>query len=602
MDIYILDLIHIIIRLNCRYLTILLIYMSSHSTTSKMSGDSGVDNPQTQGRNKIDTLIVLDTLVADNSELTDVSVNISIETSNLFADLSMQERVVSKHNNLDTFGSLYPDRKIKILNPFSAPIGYFDKVRAGEAYVDIFETETLKINEITSDDNKINVYRPDLSFNKSVNTNNGIFNGIYALQDNIQFDVDVSTNNEISVSDVNVNKLQGPIKINGDLSLQNIQNVSDISLTNNLDISLLEIINLGSYSGAKIIIHSDASFEGIQANNFYVNNFTQIGPVNSDLSVNFDLSVNGETNLANLTSSGIIGIHNDASFEHLHIKDLSVNTISTITPDEFLLIKGDVSINNSDNLEIEIEQTVINQLQVGQLNDLVGFTKSAFSMVENRNNKMTDLYYATPAGNFGSLEMEDNSINDIYFTDISLSELSYNDTNNAPTRYSKKLNNVGNRQHTFIIDELSYNDQFTTIDISSKTTYELKIEYGFDQKYSEQNHYDISTKLIVEPCKSDISYFFKGDNALEDSSGSVGPNSDIRNVELLYNTGYCFTFHFQTNIVEDISMLITLRDNVIGSDTHKTNTSGNTISRILDINCGGPDGINNDFDDIYNNY
>ena len=39
--------------------------MSSHSTTSQMSGDSGVDNPQTQGRNKIDTLVVLDTLVAE---------------------------------------------------------------------------------------------------------------------------------------------------------------------------------------------------------------------------------------------------------------------------------------------------------------------------------------------------------------------------------------------------------------------------------------------------------------------------------------------------------------------------------------------------------
>ena len=49
-------------------------------------------------------------------------------------------------------------------------------------------------------------------------------------------------------------------------------------------------------------------------------------------------------------------------------------------------------------------------------------------------------------------------------------------------------------------------------------------------------------------------------------------------------------------------MLITLRDNEIGSDSHKTNTSGNTISRIIDINCGGPDGINNDFDVIYNSY
>jgi hypothetical protein len=126
------------------------------------------------------------------------------------------------------------------------------------------------------------------------------------------------------------------------------------------------------------------------------------------------------------------------------------------------------------------------------------------------------------------------------------------------------------------------------------------MEYDFDQKYSEQNYYDIITKLIVEPCKSDISYFFEGGNALEDSSGSVGPNSDNRNVELHYNTGKCFTFYFQTNIVQDISMLITLRDHVNGSDHYKTNTSGNNISRIIDISCGGPDGINNDFDAIYN--
>ena len=575
--------------------------MSSHSTTRKMSRDSSVDNRQTQGRNNIDTLVVLDTLVAEKCEPGDISINISIKTSNLFADLSMQERVVSKHNNLDTFGSLYPESKIKILNPFSAPIGYFDKVHAGEAYIDMFKTETLQINEITSDDNKINFYRPDLSFNKSIYTNNGKFNGIYALHDNIQFDVDVSTNNPISVSDVNVNKLQGPIKIHEVLSLQNIQNVSDISLTNNLDISLLDIINVGSYSGTKIIIHSDASFKEIKANDFYVNKFTQIGPVNSDISVNVDLSVNGAIKLANLTSSGIISVHNDASFEHIHVNDVSVNTISSITPDETISIKGDVSINNFKDLEIEIEQTVINQLQVGKLNKLVSFTKSAFSIVENTNDKMTDLYYATPAGNFGSVQMQDNSINDIYFTDISLSELSYND-GDTPTRNSKKLNNVGNKQHTFILDELSYNDQVTTIDISSKTTYELKIEYFFDQKYTSISDYDISTKLIVEPRKSDISYFFKGNDGEEDSSGSVGPNSDNRNVELHYNTGKCFTFYFQTNIVQDISMLITLRDNVIGSDTHKTNTSGNTISRIIDISCGGPDGMNNDFDVIYDSY
>lgn len=574
--------------------------MSSHSTTYNLSRDSGVDNRQTQGRINIDTLVVLDTLVAEKSELGDVSINISIKTSNLFADLSMQERVVSKHNNLDTFGSLYPESKIKILNPFSAPIGYFDKVHAGEAYIDMFKTETLQINEITSDDNKINFYRHDLSFNKSIYTNNGKFNGIYALQDNIQFDVDVSTNNPISVSDVNVNKLQGPIKIHEDLSLQNIQNVSDISLTNNLDISLLDIINVGSYSGTKIIIHSDASFKEIKANDFYVNKFTQIGHVNSDISVNKDLSVNGQIKLANLTSSGIISVHNDASFEHIYVKDVSVNTISSITPGETISIKGDVSINNFTDLEIEIEQTVINKLQVGKLNELVAFTKSAFSIVTNTNDKMTDLYYATPTGNYGSIKMEDNSINDIYFTDISLSELSYNDINNIPTRYSKKLNNVGNTEYTFKLNELSYNDQVTTIDISSKTTYELKIEYAFDQKYTTMDDYDISTELIVEPCKSDISYFFKGVDDQEDSSGSLGPNYN-RNVELHYNAGKCFTFYFQTNIVQDISMLITLRDNVIGSDTHKTNTSGNTISRIIDISCGGPDG-NTDFDQIYGSY
>jgi hypothetical protein len=212
---------------------------------------------------------------------------------------------------------------------------------------------------------------------------------------------------------------------------------------------------------------------------------------------------------------------------------------------------------------------------------------------------MTDLYYTTPAGNFGSIQMEDNSINDIYFTDISLSELSYND-GDTPTRNSKKLNNVGNGQYKFKLNELSYNDQVTTIDISSKTTYELKIEYAFDQKYTTMDDYDISTELIVEPCKSDISYFFKGVDDQEDSSGSLGPNYN-RNVELHYNAGKCFTFYFQTNIVQDISMLITLRDNVIGSDTHKTNTSGNTISRIIDISCGGPDG-NTDFDQIYGSY
>lgn len=576
--------------------------MSSHSRTSQMSKDSDIGRAESQSRNKIDTLIVLDTLVAEKSELGDISINISIETNNLFADLSMQEGVVSKQNNLDTFGALYSDSKIKILNTFSAPIGYFHKVSTGEAYVDMFKTETLQINEITSDDNKINFYKPDLSFNKSVNTNNGIFNGIYALQDNIQFDIDVSTNNPISVSDVNVNKLRGPIKIHGDLSLQNIQNVSDVSLSNNLDISLLDIINVGSYSGAKIIIHSDTSLQGIQANNFYVNKFTQIGPVNSDLSVNVDLSVNGEINLANLTSSGIIGIHNDASFEHLHINDISVNTISCINQGNTIFIKGDVSINNSQDLDIKIDQRIINQLQQGDLNDLTTFTKSAFSIVKNSgsdaNRKLSDLYYANPKGNYGTVQLEDNSINDIYFTDISLYELSYNGTD-FTTNPGKKLNNVGDNQFTFILNEFSDNG---TIDISSKTTYKLKMEYGFDEKYTTTERVIPSMELMVKPCMRDISYFFKGDEGGQDPSGSVGPTSNEKDIKILHDESYCFSFYFQTNTNNDISMLITLRDNVIQSDPHKTNTSGNNISRIIDISCGGPDGINNDFDAIYNSF
>lgn len=576
--------------------------MSSHSRTSQMSKDSDIGRAESQSRNKIDTLIVLDTLVAEKSELGDISINISIETNNLFANLSMQEGVVSKQNNLDTFGALYSDSNIKILNTFSAPIGYFHKVSTGEAYVDMFKTETLQINEITSDDNKINFYKPDLSFNKSVNTNNGIFNGIYALQDNIQFDIDVSTNNPISVSDVNVNKLRGPIKIHGDLSLQNIQNVSDVSLSNNLDISLLDIINVGSYNGAKIIIHSDTSFQGIQANNFYVNKFTQIGPVNSDLSVNVDLSVNGEINLANLTSSGIIGIHNDASFEHLHINDISVNTISCINQGNTIFIKGDVSINNSQDLDIKIDQRIINQLQQGDLNDLTTFTKSAFSIVKNSgsdaNRKLSDLYYANPKGNYGTVQLEDNSINDIYFTDISLYELSYNGTD-FTTNPGKKLNNVGDNQFTFILNEFSDNG---TIDISSKTTYKLKMEYGFDEKYTTTERVIPSMELMVKPCMRDISYFFKGDEGGQDPSGSVGPTSNEKDIKILHDESYCFSFYFQTNTNNDISMLITLRDNVIQSDPHKTNTSGNNISRIIDISCGGPDGINNDFDAIYNSF
>lgn len=580
--------------------------MTSHSRTSQMSKDSDVDIAESQSRNKMDTLIVLDTLVAENTELGDVSINISIETNNLFADLSMQERVVSKQNNLDTFGALYSDSKIKILNPFSAPIGYFHKVSTGEGYVDMFKTDTLQINEITSDDNKINFYKPDLSFNESVNTNNGIFNGIYALHDNIQFDVDVSTNNEIAVSDVNVNKLRGPIKIHGDLSLQNIQNVRDVSLSNNLDISLLDIINLGSYSGAKIIIHSDTSFQGIQATDICINKFTQIGPVNSDLSVNVDLSVNGEINLANLTSPDIIGIHNDVSFEHLHINDISINTISSINQDETIFIKGDVSINNSDDLEIEIDQTIINQLQQGDLNDLTTFTKSAFSIIKNSgsgpNKKLSDLYYANPKGNYGTVELEDNSINDIYFTDISLYELSYNE-NDYTTNPGKKLNNVGDNQFTFILNEFSYNDVFKSIDISNKTTYKLKMEYGFDKKNTISESVDPSMKLMVKPCMRDISYFFKGVEGGQDPSGSVGPTSNEKDIEIFHDETNCFSFYFQTNTNNDISMLITLRDNVIQSDpSFATNTSGNNISRIIDISCGGPEGLNNDFDAIYNTF
>ena len=575
--------------------------MKPHSKSHILSQHSGTKMSQTQGRSVLDALIVSGTpgtLVSETAEIGDLSINISIKTVNLFADLSMVERVISKKNNLDTFGSLKPDGKIKISNAFSAPIGYFHKVDVGEARVDIFKTESLQINEITTDDNKISFYNPDLSFNKSVKNNSGVFGGIYALHDNIPIDGDVYTDNLLSASDVHIDILRGPIKIYGDISLQNIQNVGDISLTNNLDISLLEIINLGSYSGSKIIIHSDASFQKIKANEFYINKFTQIGPVISDVSANVDFSVNGNINIANLTSPGIIGIHNDVSFQHLHIQDVSVNTISSITPNQTLIIKGDLSINNYKDLDIEIDQKVINQLQSGELNELIYFTKSALSIVKNSKDKMSDLYYATPAGNFGSFKLEDYSINDIYFTDISISELSYN-VNDYNHHDSKKIKNVGERDETFIFDKY---DGGSFIDISSRTTYELKIKYEFDQKFVDQPYYNLGMKLIVEPRKTDISYFIKGKESEDDPSGSVGPNSDNNSVEILYSDMSCFTFYFQTNIVQDISMLITLRDNEIESETYKTNTAGNTISRIIDISCGGPSGVYNNFDEIYHKF
>ena len=52
--------------------------MSSHSRTSQMSKDSDIGRAESQSRNKIDTLIVLDTLVAEKSELGDISINNSI--------------------------------------------------------------------------------------------------------------------------------------------------------------------------------------------------------------------------------------------------------------------------------------------------------------------------------------------------------------------------------------------------------------------------------------------------------------------------------------------------------------------------------------------
>jgi hypothetical protein len=128
------------------------------------------------------------------------------------------------------------------------------------------------------------------------------------------------------------------------------------------------------------------------------------------------------------------------------------------------------------------------------------------------------------------------------------------------------------------------------------------MEYNFDAKYTTTETVIPSMELVVKPCKWDISYFFKGVGDGQDPSGSVGPTSNEKDIKILHDESYCFSFYFQTNTNNDISMLITLRDNVIQSDPHKTNTSGNNISRIIDISCGGPEGLNNNFDEIYDNF
>jgi hypothetical protein len=384
--------------------------------------------------------LITDDIIAENATLNKkITVNRNITLRDLsITDISITTIIAVPDVSVNRIGENIVGDMIEFISPFSAPAAEITSIFANDSSISYLSTHDLSVDIIKSTGNHIHFHNADVSFNGNVKTHDACFNELFTLDAHeFHFISDISTNDAIYVSDISVDILRGPIKIEfDDISLHNVQHASDVSLANNLDVSLLEVMNMGSISGSHLTIHSDVSFRDISALNLSVDVITMVS-VTGDVSVNGDLSINGEIKAGGLKAQGEIIVTEDASFEHLHANDISVNNIygSYLSSDASLVIYGDISINNTNSLRIPTDSRDINQLKKKPFSSKKEFANDTFGII-TENDVYNTLIFRNNIGNFSTVRMDDFNVKSLTISQLTLTDGSFNNGYFATTDVS----------------------------------------------------------------------------------------------------------------------------------------------------------------------
>ena len=374
--------------------------------------------------------LIAEVIIAENATLNKkITVNRNITLRDLsITDISMTTIIAVPDVSVNRIGENTVGGMIEFISPFSAPAAEITSIFANDSSISQLSTHDLSVDIIKSTGNNIHFHNADVSFNGSVEAHDACFNELFTLDaQEFHFISDISTNDAIYVSDISVDILRGPIKIEfDDISLHNVQHASDISLANNLDISLLEVMNIGLHSASHLTIYSDVSFRDISALDLSVDVIT-IGSIVGDVSVNGDLFINGGIKAGGLKGPGEIIVAEDASFEKLHGNDVSVNNIygTYVSSDTSLVIYGDISINNANELRIPTDPKDINQLKKKPLSVKKEFANDTFGMI-TVDDVYNSLIFRNNIGNFSTVEMDDLNVKSLSMSLLTLTDGSSN--------------------------------------------------------------------------------------------------------------------------------------------------------------------------------
>ena len=374
--------------------------------------------------------LITDDIIAENATLNKkITVRRNITLRDLsITDISIATIIAVPDVSVNRIGENIAGGMIEFISPFSAPAAEITSIFANDSSISQLSTHDLSVDIIKSTGNNIHFHNADVSFNGNVKAHDVCFNELFTLDAHeFNFLSDISTNDAIYVSDISVDIVRGPIKIEfDDISLHNVQHASDVSLANNLDVSLLELMNMGSISGARLTIHPDVSFHDISALGLSVDVITMVS-VTGDVSVNGDLSINGEIKAGGLKAQGEIVVTEDASFENLHGNDVSVNNIygTYLLSDTSLVIHGDISINNMNELKIPMDPRDINQLKKKPLSAKKEFAKDTFGII-TENDLYEGVIFRNNTGNFSTVKMDDLNVNSLTISQLMLTDGSFN--------------------------------------------------------------------------------------------------------------------------------------------------------------------------------
>jgi len=372
--------------------------------------------------------LITDDIIAENATLNKkITINRNLTMRDFsITDISITTIIAVPDVSVNRIGENEAGNMIEFISPFSAPAAEITRVYAHDSSISEVNTIDLSVDSVNRGDN-IHFYETDVSFAGSVEAHDACFNGIFLLgSSNLQFISDISTDDAIYVSDISVDTLRGPIHIGSDLSLHDVQHASDVSLSNNLDISLMELLNVGHLTGSQITIHSDVSFQDISALDLSVDLITTVSVI-GDVSVNGDVSITGQIKAGGLSARDEIVVTEDASFEHLHANDISVNNIygTYASSDTSLVIYGDLSINNTNSLRIELDKFGLNKLKFINYNEKRAFANNTFGVI-TENDIYKNLIFRNNIGNFSTVKMDDFNVNSLTISQLTLTDGSFN--------------------------------------------------------------------------------------------------------------------------------------------------------------------------------